>query len=71
MTGRGRLLRGSRARELGFGIATQLVFLIPGGAIAVMPAAVVGATRLARDVFARAEQRGTVPGASASTAADT
>lgn len=60
-TGRSRLLRGSRARELGFGIATQLVFLIPGGAIAVMPAAVVGATRLARDVLARAEQNGTLP----------
>ena len=55
LTGRGRLLRGSRARELGFGIATQLVFLVPGGAIAVMPAAVVGATRLARDVLARAD----------------
>ncbi len=58
LTGRGRLLRGSRARELGFGIATQLVFLVPGGAIAVMPAAVVGATRLARDVLARAEKGG-------------
>ncbi len=70
VTGRGRLLRGSRAREFGFGIATQLVFLIPGGAIAVMPAAVVGATRLARDVLARAEQGGTAAGASASTAAE-
>jgi len=61
LTGRGRLLKGSRARELGFGIATQLVFLVPGGAIAVMPAAVVGATRLARDVLARAEHNATVP----------
>ena len=51
---RARLLRGSRARELGFGIATQLFFLIPGGAIAVMPAAVVGATNLARSVLTRA-----------------
>lgn len=54
-TERARLLRGSRARELGFGIATQLFFLVPGGAIAVMPAAVVGATRLARDVLERAD----------------
>lgn len=51
---RARLLRGSRARELGFGIATQLFFLIPGGAIAVMPAAVVGAAHLARSVLERA-----------------
>lgn len=51
---RARLLRGSRARELGFGVATQLFFLIPGGAIAVMPAAVVGATHLARSVLERA-----------------
>lgn len=49
------LLRGSRARELGFGIMTQLLFLIPGGAIAVMPAAVVGATRLSRQVLTRAD----------------
>ena len=51
---RSRLLRGSRARELGFGVATQLFFLLPGGAIAVMPAAVVGATSLARSVLDRA-----------------
>ncbi|MBX9717388.1 MAG: EI24 domain-containing protein [Microbacteriaceae bacterium] len=51
---RARLLRGSRARELGFGIATQLCFFIPGGAIAVMPAAVVGAAHLARSVLERA-----------------
>jgi CysZ protein len=51
---RAGLLRGSRARELGFGVANQLFFLIPGGAIAVMPAAVVGATRLARSVLDRA-----------------
>ena len=51
---RARLLRGSRARELGFGVTTQLFFLIPGGAIAVMPAAVFGATHLARSVLERA-----------------
>ena len=44
------LLRGSRARELGFGVMTQLLFVVPGGAIVVMPAAVVAATRLARHV---------------------
>jgi len=55
---RTRLLRGSRARELGFGIATQLFFLVPGGAIAVMPAAVVGATRFARGVLDRTHTEG-------------
>jgi len=48
---RATVLRGSRARELGFGIAVQLCFLVPGGAIAIMPAAVVGATRLARSML--------------------
>ncbi|MBU1251133.1 MAG: EI24 domain-containing protein [Actinobacteria bacterium] len=52
---RARLIRGSRARALGFGVATQLLYLVPGGAIVVMPAAVVGATLLARDALARAE----------------
>lgn len=54
---RRRLLRGSRARELGFGVMTQLLFLVPGGAIAAMPAAVVGSTLLARELLARAETR--------------
>nr|WP_281364367.1 EI24 domain-containing protein [Microcella alkalica] len=54
---RRRLLRGSRARELGFGVMTQLTFLIPGGAIVVMPAAVVGSTLLARELMVRAEAR--------------
>ncbi|MDN3442720.1 EI24 domain-containing protein [Microbacterium sp. APC 3901] len=47
------LFRGSRARVLGFGVATQLCFLIPGGAVAVMPAAVAGATTLARTMLER------------------
>ncbi|MGX1583217.1 EI24 domain-containing protein [Microbacterium sp. NPDC055502] len=47
------LFSGSRARVLGFGVATQLCFLIPGGAIAVMPAAVAGSTMLARDMMTR------------------
>lgn len=37
-----------RARVLGFGVAVHLSFLIPGGAIIVMPAAVAGATVLAK-----------------------
>lgn len=47
------LFRGNRARVLGFGVATQLCFLIPGGAVAVMPAAVAGATTLARTMLER------------------
>jgi CysZ protein len=50
---RALLFRGSRARVLGFGVATQLCFLIPGGAVAVMPAAVAGATTLARGMLQR------------------
>lgn len=42
------VLRGHRARMLGFGIATQLLFLVPLGAILTMPAAVAGSTILAR-----------------------
>lgn len=48
------IFAGSRARVLGFGVATQLCFLVPGGAVAVMPAAVAGSTMLARDIMARA-----------------
>ncbi|MER3392578.1 MAG: EI24 domain-containing protein [Microcella pacifica] len=58
---RARLIRGSRARALGFGVATQLLYLVPGGAIVVMPAAVGGATLLARDALARAELAGAPP----------
>ena len=43
-------LRPHRSRVLGFGMATQVCFLVPLGAIAVMPAAVVGATMLGRDL---------------------
>lgn len=49
---RRRLRRGARARVLGFGVATHLCFLVPGGAIAVMPAAVAGATLLAQELAA-------------------
>lgn len=47
------LLRTRRARVTGFGIAVQLCFLVPGGAIAVMPAAAAGGTHLARDLLER------------------
>lgn len=43
-------VRGSRAMTLGFGVATYLVFLVPGGTIIGMPAAVAGATLLARRI---------------------
>lgn len=49
--GRRALLRGHRARVLGFGVATQLCFMIPLGAIFTMPAAVAGSTLLARSVL--------------------
>ncbi|WP_084344821.1 EI24 domain-containing protein [Microbacterium resistens] len=47
------ILRSGRARTLGFGVATQLCFLVPLGAVIVMPAAVAGATMLARDLLER------------------
>lgn len=46
-----RLLRGHRGTVLGFGVAVQACFLIPLGGILVMPAAVAGATMLARDLL--------------------
>ncbi|MCD2442996.1 EI24 domain-containing protein [Agromyces sp. SYSU K20354] len=48
---RAALLRGSRAQLLGFGVATQLCFLVPLGAIITMPAAVAGGAMLARGVL--------------------
>lgn len=48
---RGRLLRRHRARTLGFGVATQLCFMVPLGAVVTMPAAVAGATLLARSLM--------------------
>lgn len=52
---RHHLMRSRRARMLGFGVATQLCFLVPLGAIITMPAAVAGATVLARSLLERAE----------------
>jgi len=51
---RRRMLGARRARTLGFGAAAYLVFLIPLGAVVAMPAAVVGATLLARAAHAEA-----------------
>lgn len=48
---RNRLLRAHRRQAVGFGAATQLCFLVPGGAVATMPAAVAGATLLAHTVL--------------------
>lgn len=48
---RRRALRGRRAMTLGFGVATYLLFLLPLGAVVVMPAAVAGATLLSRRVL--------------------
>lgn len=48
---RRRMLGSNRAGALGFGVATSLLFLIPLGAVVVMPAAVAGATLLARSTL--------------------
>ncbi|MFB8147976.1 EI24 domain-containing protein [Microbacterium sp. NPDC056003] len=45
------LRRAHRARMLGFGVATQLCFMVPLGAVATMPAAVAGSTVLARSLL--------------------
>lgn len=45
---RWQALRAHRARALGFGMAVFACFLVPGGAVLVMPAAVAGGTLLAR-----------------------
>lgn len=42
------IMRSHRGRMLGFGVATQLCFLVPLGAVVAMPAAVAGATLLGR-----------------------
>lgn len=48
LRGRRATVKANRALSLGFGVATYLVFLIPGGTIIAMPAAVAGATLLSR-----------------------
>lgn len=51
---RSRLFAANRARLLGFGAATQLCFMVPLGAVFVMPTAVAGGTMLARELLDRA-----------------
>jgi len=51
---RRRMLGTRRARTLGFGVLTYVLFLVPFAALALMPAAVAGATLLARDAVAEA-----------------
>jgi len=48
---RRRVLRAHRPQALGFGVAVFLCFLIPLGAIFLMPAAIAGATLLSRRVL--------------------
>lgn len=48
---RRRMLGGNRAGALGFGMAAYLLFLVPFAAVVTMPAAVAGATMLARDLL--------------------
>lgn len=50
-------LRNHSPRVFGFGVAVHLCYLIPAGAVAVMPAAVAGATVLAKHVLGELEQR--------------
>lgn len=50
---RSEMLGAGRARVIGFGVATQLCFLVPLGAIIAMPAAVAASTILARDLAER------------------
>lgn len=59
---RNRLLRAHRLRAVGFGAATQLCFLVPGGAVATMPAAVVGSTLLAHGMVGDPARGGRTPG---------
>ncbi|MGT2427236.1 EI24 domain-containing protein [Amnibacterium kyonggiense] len=56
---RRRVLGRSRARTLGFGIVTWLLFLVPFGAVVAMPAAVAGATVLSRAALAVEPPAGT------------
>lgn len=61
------LFRANRARVLGFGVAVQLCFLVPGGAVVVMAPAVAGATELTRDLLAGPRRARALPTPSAQT----
>lgn len=54
---RAALMRPHRGAMLGFGVCVQACFLVPGGGILVMPAAVAGATYLAREALATEPRR--------------
>jgi CysZ protein len=58
---RRRVLRADRPRALGFGAAVFLSFLVPLGAILLMPAAVAGAALLARRALGQPIDIVTVP----------
>ncbi len=45
------MLRARRPLTLGYGVASYLLFLIPGFTVFAMPAAVAGAIRLSREVL--------------------
>ncbi|WP_235934517.1 EI24 domain-containing protein [Paramicrobacterium chengjingii] len=55
LAARRQLLKQNRWRILGFGVITQLCFLVPLGAVVAMPAAVAGATLLARELLTAAQ----------------
>jgi CysZ protein len=57
---RRRALAAIRPTALGFGMASYLVFLIPFGAVFVMPAAVAGATLLSRRALGEADPSATL-----------
>lgn len=63
---RRRLLKAHRPTVLGFGVSVFLLFLLPLGALVTMPAAVAGATLLARRTLGETDRlppRVTAPGA--------
>ncbi|MDH2444484.1 EI24 domain-containing protein [Amnibacterium sp. CER49] len=62
---RRRVLRSRPGRALGFGVPVALLLLVPLGAVVVMPAAVAGATLLARGVLGEPRGRGVTPSAAA------
>ncbi|WP_018347602.1 EI24 domain-containing protein [Longispora albida] len=51
LKGRRAVLKQRRAMVVGFGATVFVLFLIPGGAVLVTPAAVAGATLMARDIL--------------------
>jgi CysZ protein len=62
---RKQMLRQARPLGLGFGVATFVCFLVPLGAVLLMPAAVAGATLLSRRLFESLDQQTPHPAAPA------